>query len=111
MRGRCRAKGPIGLVIESVYLQGARIGEALEICKYNQPVVDVQEMAYQALGDFTRQMCQRSRTTAAQGKRAETVGLKEIDEEATRAMTARWGQEDIAELNIKRHNIARHNVT
>ena len=51
---------------------------------------------------LTRQMCKRARTRAAEGKRKETAGLNEIDEEATEAKTKSWSPKDKLELNIVR---------
>ena len=101
-RKRCRPQGPVGFLLESFFLQAAALSEGFEIRKWNQPNIQIWEAPYQHLKPMVQQMCTRNRTKDCDDTREETVGLDEIDREATEAMAKQLDPQDRNILDIVR---------
>ena len=83
LRKRCKPQGPIGFLLESLFLQAAAVGGAFHIKQWNQPDIAIREAPYQHLKPMVQQLCTRNRTKDGEDARDETRGLDEIDKEAT----------------------------
>ena len=84
MRREVKAKGPVGLLIETVHINAANLDENSKIRKFNQPTLSTIEAPFQDLKPLWRQASLRNRTKAVSGTRKETEGLEEIDDYASR---------------------------
>ena len=83
MRKEVDPQGPIGHLLESIHLQGAGLDLRFNIKKWSEADIEIKYEPYQILAELVQELCCRNRTRAAQGGRAETVNLKEIDQTAT----------------------------
>ena len=75
----------MGLLLESIHLQAAAMDKEYRIRQYNQQPINIVDGPIQLLTPLITRMAARNRTTFAEGKRAETEGLNEIDNYATNA--------------------------
>ena len=110
MRKQCKPKGPMGYLLESIYLQAASMNEKFVIKQHNQPDISIIETPYQHLRPIVRQMATRNRTRAAEGGREETKDLQEIDAYATNASNKNRSDEDLMILNTVRSGSAWNKV-
>ena len=91
-------------MLESIHMQAAAMDGNYEVRQFNQPGIKVMEVPYQHLTPMIRQMCGRNRTRAAEGTRAETEELHEIDMEASEP--SKMDNEDRIILDITRTGVA-----
>ena len=76
--------GPVGLLLETVHINGAVFDNESLIRQYNQPPINVLETPFQDLKPLWRLALVRNRTEAMCDTRKECEGLKEIDDYASR---------------------------
>ena len=106
LRREVIAKGPIGLLIETMHINGANLDEQFKIRQFNQPTLDIVKDPFQDIKPFWRQAVVRNRTAAVSGTGKETDGLKEIDDYASRPVHNKVGGEDRMLLEIMRTGAA-----
>ena len=106
MRNQCKPKGPLGYLLESLYLQTASVDGNFVIKQFNQPDVSILGAPYQHIRPVARQMATRNRTRAAEGGRGETKDLTEIDGYATNASSNIRSDEELMILNTVRSGSA-----
>ena len=102
LRKRCRPHGPIGFLLESMFLQAAAVDSTFQIRQWNQPDIAIKETPYQHLRPMVQQMCARNRTRDGEDAREETVGLDEIDMEATEEGIKKMQEDDRLIMDITR---------
>ena len=90
MRKQCSPKGPVGYLLETLYLNAAVMDMKGTIRQYNQPALDVLKAPYQVLAPCVRQMATRNRTMRASNGREETAEPYEIDKEVTMEKRRAW---------------------
>ena len=79
MRRKCKPKGPVGYLLETIHLQASAIDEAKVIHQHNQPPIDLLEAPYQHLTPMIKSAVARNRTKKAGNTREECRDLEEID--------------------------------
>ena len=100
MRKQCDPKGPVGFLLETLHLNGSVLDINKTIRQYNQPPLNIEHAPHQQLAPIVRQYAMRNRTIRACGTREETVGLMEIDKEATTADKKKLSEEDRLILDV-----------
>ena len=79
------AKGPIGLLIQSVFRAGAKLTKDFVICKPREQGISIPNVPYQYIKDLVGGLGRRARTQADRGTaKYARIALKEIDYDATR---------------------------
>ena len=106
LRREVKAKGPIELLIETMHVNGANLGEHFKIRQFNQATLDIVEDPFQDIKSLWKQAVIRNRTAAVSGTRKETEGLREIDDYASRPVHNKFGDEDRMLLEIMRTGAA-----
>ena len=105
MRKKCRPRGPVGNLYETLHLNAAAPDEEKTIYQYNQPPLNIEHAPHQHLNPMVRQMAARNRTIRASGDREETTDVEEIGKEVTAADTKKMSEEDFLILNVHRIGI------
>ena len=62
VRNMCDQKGPCGLLLETIHLQGAALNGEFGVVQWNQPTIAIIEAPAQQVPYLTRQMATRTRT-------------------------------------------------
>ena len=78
------AKGPIGLLIQSVLRAGAKITNDFTIRKPMEQDISIPEVPFQYLKDLVGGIGRRARTEADRGLKYSKLALTEIDHDATK---------------------------
>ena len=102
MRKQCDPKGPVGFLLETLYLNGSVLDVKKTIRQYNQPPLNIEHAPHQELVPIVRQYATRNRTIRACDTRGETMDLAEIDKEVTMADTKKLSDEDLLIRNVHR---------
>ena len=102
LRNESQPLGPVGFMLESAHLQGARIDEDGRFLQFNQPTIDILKDPYQDLKTLLKETFASNRTAAAEGVRKEHEGLFEVDRFATKGETGKMAEDAKLLLNIVR---------
>lgn len=86
--------GPIGLMIQSRYMIGAKVDACFRIWQPNEVALSITETPYQHLQPLIIEAGQRARTAARCGTKTINQGLKEIDLHVTRKAMKELSDED-----------------
>ena len=79
-----KAKGPIGLLIQSIFRTGAKVTKDFIICKPKEQAVSIPSVPFQYLKELVTGIGRRARTEAGRGMKYSKIALKEIDCDATK---------------------------
>ena len=102
LRKRCKPFGPVGFLLESIFLQAAGMDCNYEIRQWNQPTIQIWQAPYQHLKPMVQQLCTRNRTKDGEDAREETQGLDEIDKTATEEGARKMSPDERMNLDIAR---------
>ena len=78
------AKGPIGLLIQSMLRTVAKLTKDFTICKDMEQDVSITEVPFQYLKDLVGGLGRRARTETDRGLKYSKIALREIDYDATK---------------------------
>ena len=81
------AKGPIGLLIQSVLRTGAKITKDFIICKPKEQDINIPKVPFQYIKDLVGGAGRRARTEADRSLKYSKTALKEIDYDITKRST------------------------
>ena len=86
-RSNINAKGPVGLLLQSICRMGAAIDDHLAIKQYKEQPISIVHTPYQYLPLLVTTASKRASQKTAVGRKPVTKGLLEIDANTTKAAT------------------------
>ena len=89
-----KAKGPIGLLIQSVLRTGAKLTKDFTICKTKEQGVSLTSVPFQYLKELVTDVGRRAKTEAGRSLKYAKLALKEIDNDATKRSGKLTSEED-----------------
>ena len=92
----CAAKGPIGLLVQSVARCGCQLDDNFRILQKKETQVDLINTPHQFVGPLVSQVYVRARTIAARGTKTINCVLGEVDQEVTRGAARQLSEEQRA---------------
>jgi len=96
------AKGPIGLLLQSIIRIGASIDNELNITQWKEQGISIIHTPYQFLPTLITAAAKRGSQRAAAGLKAFTRGMREIDYKTTKAATKGLTSEGISYVDVAR---------
>lgn len=94
------AKGPVGYLLESLYLQASGINENLVIFADTHPGIHLEHIPYQQLSIAVRDIGVKNRTKYRCTTRMDVIDLYEICVEATKTAKDKYIEKQLFQLNI-----------
>ena len=89
-----KAKGPIGLLTQSVLRTGAKLTKDFTICKPKEQEVSLTGVPFQYLKELVTELGRRARTEAGRSLKYAKLALKEIDYVASKRSGKLTSEED-----------------
>ena len=102
-KSQVEANGPIGLLLQAVYMVGAKMDTNFRIHQQNETPLDIFATPYQYLGPLCTNIAIRAGTAAREGTRKHNDVLTEIDREATYQRNPDRTREEAGLLKLIQH--------
>ncbi len=93
-----RAKGPVGLLIQSIYAMGSMMDKSCKVWSRDEPYLDILNTPYQHVSSIFTELATKARTAARAWTKVINRNLNEIDQWVTMQSTKKLSGEDHAML-------------
>ena len=98
MEERVKARGPVGLLIQSVFGMGSLLDKSFKIWSRDEPYLDILNTPFQHVASIFTEIATKARTAARSWTKAINRNLSEIDQWVTMQPTKKLNGEDHAML-------------
>ena len=96
----CSPQGPVGYLLEDLFLQASGMDNDLVIHSETHPCIKLDQMPYQQLTKAIKEIGIKNRTRDACSTRLETIDLFEVDVEATKTAKGKFDQTQLMQLDV-----------